>query len=88
MSTRRQSPYRGTFTESARPPRAERDLIALGVLLFVASAVRVVLALATKEVFGTEATLALGCVVVLGAASGRAFCSAKAVTDEARRRGH
>jgi hypothetical protein len=43
----------------------DRDLLPVGVVLWVASLARVTYALANREVFGIEATLALVCVVLV-----------------------
>ena len=64
----------GTLIElsSRRPPpavvprpreAADADLLFVGIPLWVGSVARVALAFASNEVFGTEATLALGCAL-------------------------
>jgi hypothetical protein len=52
---------------SARPlqQEADRDLLAVGIPLWVGSVARVAVAFASHEVFATEATLALACALGL-----------------------
>ena len=46
-------------------PAGDSDLRPIAIVLWVASLIRVGFALASREVFGGEATLALMCVVLL-----------------------
>jgi len=46
-------------------PAGDSDLRAIAVLLWLASVVRVALAMYHDEAFGAESTLALGCLLVL-----------------------
>ena len=46
---------------------SDRDLLAVGALFWVASLARVIYAFVTHEVFGGEATLALGAVILVPA---------------------
>ena len=60
------SPYRRTRGSVPAPERhTDHELTTFGVVLWLASVLRVTLALETHEAFATEATLALACVVVL-----------------------
>ena len=43
----------------------DQDLALISIVLWIASLVRVALALVDGEIFRTEATLALGCVIVI-----------------------
>jgi hypothetical protein len=52
-------------TQRAEGEQGDRDLLVVGLLLWVASVVRVVAALLEHEVFGAEASLALVCVVLI-----------------------
>jgi len=45
------------------PAREEGDLLFVGISLWLASVARVGYAFASREIFGAEATMALGCVL-------------------------
>jgi hypothetical protein len=46
-------------------PAGDSDLRAIAIVLWVASVIRVALAMFHDEAFGAESTLALGCILVL-----------------------
>jgi hypothetical protein len=62
---RRDAPSQRPRLDESRTDRADRDLLCVEALLWVASVARVVLELVHRRAFGVEATLALVCVVLI-----------------------